>query len=222
MTNSGESELIEVWDWHTARPTGESVRREVSHKEGIPHEGVHLWIIKKEINSVYVLFQHRAPHKKMHPDCLDITVGGHVPFGLRENKIQKEAMEEIGITLEKDSLIDLGYFRYEERDRGLYHREFQRVYLLLDNRPLEEYFFNDGEVVGIYAVPLAFLKILMNRDMEIEVEGYNGTDVIVKKVSRKDFHPLLFSVVMNDYMLVLFEAVEELLKTNTVTVQMSI
>ena len=91
------NEMLEEWDWEAARPTGRAVRRRDAHRDGIPHEGVHLWVVRTAGGLPEVLFQRRAHGKEMYPDCLDITVGGHVPFGVHENKIQKESMEEIGL-----------------------------------------------------------------------------------------------------------------------------
>ena len=173
-------------------PREQAVARNVAHKEGIAHEGVHLWVLRlKEIPEL--LFQHRAKNKEMYPDCLDITVGGHVPFGIKEKKIQKESFEEIGIVPSDDELINLGYYRYEEITANLFHREFQHVFLCIDNRPLNQYTFTDGEVDGIFAVQLSDLELLMRKDFEFVAEGYENKGIIKKIISRKDFHPLLFA-----------------------------
>jgi len=212
-------EEIEEWDWDRAIPTGKSIKRSLSYKYGIAHEGVHLWIIRENSGLPEILFQHRAAHKKLYPDCLDITVAGHVPFGLKEHKINKEAMEELGIYLDESKLFDLGYIRFEEKTDEYHHREFQHVYLMKDNRPLGEYRFNDGEVVGIYAVPLNFLKELFYRDFNFEVDGYDGKGAIRRLLSRKDFHPLLFMESMNLYMETLFKAIDELFTKGSVDVR---
>jgi isopentenyldiphosphate isomerase len=213
-------ELLEIWDWDRGVPTGKSVTRALSHREGIPHEGVHLWIIRNTKDGWEVLFQHRSPDKKMYPDCLDITVGGHVPFGLENNKIQKEAYEEIGIEPDEESLFDLGLFRYEEKGNGIFHREFQRVYILLDNRPLDRYRFIDGEVTGIYAVPVKYLESMLKGDVSFSLELYDGKELSHKMVSRADFHPLLFSPIMKEYMAVLMAAVAEIIERGNVSVTM--
>jgi isopentenyldiphosphate isomerase len=200
MSVTQEDELLEIWDWMDAAPTGKAAPRALCHRTGIPHEGVHLWIMRRVGDSAEVLFQHRSLEKKMYPDCLDITVGGHVPFGLSDNKIHKEAEEELGIVPDGERLIDLGWFRYEERGGDVFHREFQHVYLLMDNRALDEYSFKDGEVIGIYGVPLDNLLRLMREDHAFEVSGFDGEKIFIRKVSRRDFHPLLFSSIMEGYM----------------------
>ncbi len=213
-------ELIEEWDWERAVPTGRSIARKKAHKEGIAHEGVHLWVIRTSNGYPEILFQHRASHKDTYPDCLDITVGGHVPFGTNENKIQKESYEEIGITPKDSGLVDLGLFRYEERLDNFFHREFQRVYLILDNRPLDEYSFTDGEVDGIFAVKFEDLEKLLSCEPVITVEGFEESKIISKKVARKDFHPLLFSDTMKEYMDVVIAGAKEVVSKGTVTARM--
>lgn len=213
-------ELLEEWDWETGKPTGRSVTRGESYLKGIPHEGVHLWIVREISGSAEILFQHRAKNKALYPDCLDITVGGHVPFGLNQNKIQKEAMEELGISPADSELIDLGYMRFEEKTDTYHHREFQHVYLMKNSLPLDEYRFTDGEVIGIYSVPAFFIESLLAADSSMKVLGFDGSDLFERNISRRDFHPLLFSPVMKTYMDIIIKGTRELVSCGKVTVRM--
>ncbi|MCP4137262.1 MAG: NUDIX domain-containing protein [bacterium] len=217
-----QEEMLEIWDWDTARPTGKAVSRSTAHLQGIAHEAVHLWIIRTSGDEPEILVQHRAPHKDMFPDCLDITVGGHVPFGLVENKLRKEAFEEVGISPDDDELSDLGFFRYEEIHGKIFHREFQHVYLQINNMPLDEYRFTDGEVIGIYAVPLKKLEELLKKETTFEIKGFNGKKLMEKTVSRKDFHPLLLSPIMGEYLDTLIRAIKELIDRGSVSVRMKV
>jgi isopentenyldiphosphate isomerase len=217
---TAQDELLEEWDWEEAIPTGRVVSRKKAHSEGIAHEGVHLWVFRTVNGFPEILFQHRASSKEMYPDCLDITVGGHVPFGRGDNKIQKESFEEIGIVPSDDNLIDLGYYRYEEITKEMFHREFQRVYILHDNRALRDYRFNDGEVDGIYAVPLIRLEDLLQADSEFIIKGYDGHAIVDREVSRRDFHPLLFAPSMEKYMDTVIQGIRELFHENSVAVRM--
>ncbi len=213
-------EMLEEWDWESARPAGRAVSRKKAHREGIAHEGVHLWIVRNSKGSPEILFQNRAADKELYPGVLDITVGGHVLFGQQGGKIQKEANEEIGINPSDEELVDLGYFRYEEKNETLFHREFQRVYLLADERELAGYRFNDGEVDGIFAVPLRELELLMRTDRSFEIEGFDGARSTKRSVRRADFHPLLFAPSMERYMEVVLLAVHELLERGRVSSRM--
>lgn len=215
-----QGEILEIWDWETAFPTGGPVPRETAHRNGTPHEAVHLWVVRNGRAVPEILFQHRAAHKESYPDCLDITVGGHVPYGYGGNKVLKEAEEEIGILPDERDLIDLGWYRYEERKEGLYQREIQHVYLLSDDRELHQFRFRDGEVAGIYAVGLDKVQRVIDGDARFEIDGFNGTGRVRKTVTRGDFHPQLFDPSMHAYMRVVMTAMEELAATGTVTVRM--
>jgi hypothetical protein len=218
MSILNNKELLEAWDWESGKPTGVSITRGDSYRYGIPHEGVHLWIARNAAAGIEILFQHRSKFKALYPDCLDITVGGHVTYGLISGKIQKEAMEEIGITVNDSDLADLGFYRFEEKTEDYHHREFQHVYLMADERPLDQYRFNDGEVAGIYAVPLDFLEVLLTGDSSLTVEGFNGSMMIERTLSRSDFHPMLFDERMKLYMSVVIKSARELILTGKVTV----
>jgi isopentenyldiphosphate isomerase len=208
MTEKKE-ELLEIWDWETGLPTGKSIERKYAHENGIPHEGVHLWIMRSENNICEILFQKRADNKDQFPGFLDITVGGHVPFGLGENKIQKEAFEEIGIIPENNKMIDLGYYRYEEIMENLFHREFQHIYILHDNRKLSEYKFNDGEVSAIYSISLDDFEKILIEDTVIHAEKFDGETTSKTSIEKKDVHPLLFAPSMKEYIRIVIDAVKK-------------
>lgn len=204
-------ELIEEWDWESGTPTGRAVSRKKAHREGIPHEGVHLWIFAKYNNKEYILLQRRAPYKEFYPNVLDISVGGHVVYNQTEDKLEKETFEELGFIPDKEKLIDLGYFRYDETipEMNLVHREFQRVWLLFDNRPLNEYHFNDGEVDGLAAVEYNEFKGILSGSIRANGFFYDGIDTIEKEFVRKEFHPLFFTGPMAEYMKRLMKNVDK-------------
>jgi isopentenyldiphosphate isomerase len=221
MDSDRNEEMLEEWDWETVRPTGRAVPRKNAHLEGIPHEGVHLWVVRRREGRAELLFQKRAFFKESYPDCLDITVGGHVPFGLTENKVQKEAFEEIGLVPEEKDLLDLGFGRYEQREeRGRFHREIQHVYMIRDDRPLTGYSFTDGEVTALAAVPLDELEALFYGAVECRGRFYDGGTEEDRIISRDDFHPLLFAPSMGEYMKIILRAARELVERGTVTVRM--
>jgi len=207
-------EMIEEWDWRTGRPTGRAVARDEAHRTGIPHEGVHLWIISAIDDIPHILLQRRAKNKQFYPGYLDITVGGHVEFGQKEDKLDKEAYEELGIIPPKESIIDLGYFRYEETipEFSLVHREFQRIWLLFDNRQLDRYRFNDGEVDALAAVVLDEFRGTLMTESLASGYLYDGITITRKIFDSDAFHPLFFKGPMVDYMRFLFEQIDNNMK----------
>ncbi len=213
-TDSEQEEMLEAWDWEKAEPAGIAVSRTKAHAEGIPHEGVHLWIIKPETPEPIVLLQRRSMLKLTFPGVLDISVGGHVPFGLREGKVRKEAMEELGFCPEEKDLTDLGISRYEGPEQeGRINREFTHVYVTCSSQPLESYRFADGEVEGLAAVPLNRLRAVMKGEDAGPCLYYDGSSVQTKYLKKKDFHPLIFGPAMAEYMERIFAAAENINKT---------
>jgi len=217
---TGITELLEVWDWENGLPTGESVERDIAHRDGTPHEAVHLWIMRDADDGPCLLFQLRAPHKEHYPNCLDITVGGHVPYGVGGSKVAKEAREEIGFEPDEHRLIDLGWYRYSEKNGALFQRELQHIYIIADNRRLDRYRFRDGEVTGIFEVRLDNVQVILAGGGPVEVGGFTGTETIRKTVGPADFHPQLFHESMKAYMQVVLQAAEELAWTGRVTARM--
>jgi isopentenyl-diphosphate Delta-isomerase len=195
-------ELIEEWDWETGLPTGRAVSRQLAHRKGIPHEGVHLWIVSYINENPYLLLQRRAPHKEFYPGKLDITVGGHVLFGQTESKVGKEAFEELGIHPSSEDLVDLGFFRYDEKipELNLYHREYQHIWLMFGDRSLDDYKFHDGEVDALAAVPFEQFTGILNGSESCSALVYDGDDVSEKTIIRDEFHPLFFTGPMVTYM----------------------
>ncbi len=212
--------MLEAWDWEIGLPTGEPIARDAAHRNGIPHEAVHLWIVRNSSCEPELLFQLRAPHKENYPGVLDITVGGHVPYGYCGNKVLKETREEIGFIPNEADLVDLGWYRYEERTGRLFQRELQHIYLLRSDLDLNQYRFNDGEVTGIYAVRLGDVKRIIAGDACFEVTGFNGKEHIARNVTRKDFHPQLLDQSMDVYMRVILMSADELAATGQVITRM--
>jgi len=213
-------EMLEAWDWETGMPTGEAVSREASYKKGIPHEGVHLWIVRNISGFNELLFQKRAMDKTLFPGVLDITVGGHVPYGMDKGKVQKEAWEELGISPEDSDMVDIGYIRFEEKTDHYWHREFQHVFIMENSLELNEYNFRDGEVDGIYAVPLEQFSELMIENCSLRSSFYAKGECGIAILEKKDFHPLLFSEKMEKYMRVVISAVNERLTEGIIYTKM--
>ena len=210
MRAKTKKEFIEEWDWLTGKPLGKPVERSFAHREGIPHEGVHLWIYKIIDGEIWILLQKRSRHKDLYPSVLDISVGGHVPFGLNSGKIQKEASEELGIDVNDEELIDLGYFRYEEKipQMDLFHREFQHIWIMNSDIEINNYSFSDGEVEAVCFIRLDdFISVLSGRLTSAESLYFDGKDVNIRNIELEEFHPLFFSPGMREYLTLIIDAI---------------
>ena len=55
-------ELLDIVD-EKGNPTGETVPREVAHREGIRHRTAHVWIFRRRGGVVQILLQKRSDNK---------------------------------------------------------------------------------------------------------------------------------------------------------------
>jgi len=65
-------------------------------------------------------------------------------------------------------------------------------------------------VTGICSLPVKHIRSLYYKEAGIEVPFYDGRRLIRKLIRKEDFHPLLFSDLMKDYMDVVLTAAEEI------------
>ena len=65
-------ELLDIVD-EKGNPTGETVPREVAHREGIRHRTAHVWIFRRRGGVVQILLQKRSDNKDSDPGCYDIS-----------------------------------------------------------------------------------------------------------------------------------------------------
>ena len=76
-----EMELLDIVD-EKGNPTGETVPREVAHREGIRHRTAHVWIFRRRGGVVQITLQKRSDNKDSDPGCYDISSAGHIPAGV--------------------------------------------------------------------------------------------------------------------------------------------
>lgn len=152
-------ELLDVYDEWGAHLGVE--RRDVVHRDGLWHNGFHLWVVSGDD----VLLQRRAAAKQTHPGMLDATAAGHVGAG--ETIVGgglREVREELGVTYAPRQLVALGVRTTTDRvgpGGRLVNREFQHVFLAADPRPLAGWTaLDDEELDGLVALRLtAFTEL---------------------------------------------------------------
>ena len=98
-------ELLDIVD-EKGNPTGETVPREVAHREGIRHRTAHVWIFRRRGGVVQILLQKRSDNKDSDPGCYDISSAGHIPAGSDYiPSAVRELKEELGVDMNGDELI---------------------------------------------------------------------------------------------------------------------
>jgi isopentenyldiphosphate isomerase len=124
-------------------PTGQQATRQEAHAKGLWHRAVHIYCVRKNGDSVDFMVHLRAKTKDRNPDRWDTRFGGHVSAGETvEQTVLGELKEETGLVVSIDELIQ-GDMRVS--DHGA-NREFNYVYFLAGDRPIESIVFQDGEV----------------------------------------------------------------------------
>lgn len=108
---------------------GKASRQECHSGSKLLHPVVHLHVISSEKK---LFLQKRPAHKDIQPNKWDTAVGGHIDFGeTKETALQREALEEIGISGFEAKFICSYIF---ESDR---EKEWVNTYFCTYNGPFE-------------------------------------------------------------------------------------
>lgn len=145
------AEIIDIYDANLNH-IGE-MERQRAHLGGQWHRTFHLWIVNSETKAL--LLQLRAPSAKNFPNLLDVTAAGHLHAGEEISAGIREGVEELGVAIEADRLISLGYrVEVADQENGQKNREYQAVHLLTDSRLLQNYKPDPNEVYGLVSLPI--------------------------------------------------------------------
>ena len=141
------------------RPTGRVKPRAEVHRDGDWHRAIHVWVAGLDDHGApFLTLQRRSPHKDTWPARYDATVGGHYRAGETLAETLREVEEEIGIIPDPRDLRPLGVrVCANEAQPGIIDREIQDVFLLRDDRPLENFRPNPAELAALVRFPLETL-----------------------------------------------------------------
>ncbi len=170
------SEIIDVFDGNY-KHIGQFERR-AAEKQGLWHHTFHCWIVSSRGDTGTIVLQLRSPNKKNYPNMLDITAAGHLQAGETPLDGLREIEEELGARPTAESLIPLG-IKHDVMDEpdGVRNREFSHVYLLRDDRELEQYILDESEVTGLVDVPIGpGLQLFAGELEQIECAAIRLTD----------------------------------------------
>ena len=120
-------EYLDIVD-ENGEPTGDTVERSRAHREGIRHRTAHVWLVRIRDGRAQILLQKRSRIKDSHPECYDMSSGGHIPAGVDYlPSAVRELWEEIGVHAREQELICCGVRRF-------FHRDIFHGNLFLDNQ----------------------------------------------------------------------------------------
>ena len=146
-------EILDIFD-DNMEHIGTKPRSQV-HVDGDWHKGFHCWIVSRVDKEESVVAQLRGPDKKLFPNALDITAAGHLLAGETIREGLRELEEELGIIVPFESLVRLGWRCEAVKIGDLTNREFDDVYLLRYDAPLQAYRLQEDEVSGLVRICVA-------------------------------------------------------------------
>ena len=142
------TELLDIYD-ENGNHLGIKERRAV-HLDGDWHRVFHCWVVYRDQDGVgHVVAQKRSSLKDTAPNLIYVTAAGHYLAGETIKDGIREIEEELGIGASFDDLISVGRRVDIARHGQLIDHEISDVFLLVHNRPIQEYKLQVEEVAGI-------------------------------------------------------------------------
>ncbi|HEX7003257.1 MAG TPA: NUDIX domain-containing protein [Trueperaceae bacterium] len=166
---SPRDELLDVLD-ESGEKTGVTKPRSEVHSDGDWHRVFHLWIVRED---GYLVLQRRSGQKDLEPNKVDVTVGGHLAAGESAFDATREAEEELGLEVTPERLAFLGTWRSQRSYEHAVDREFQEVFALVNDWPLEQYSLSCAEVYLLYELPLSRAIELYRDGTPVPVAGFD-------------------------------------------------
>lgn len=186
------SEQVDIFDGnHVAKG---SMERVAAHMAAEWHQTFHCWIVARR-NEDWLLLQLRSPTKRNYPDMLDITAAGHLESGEQPDDGVRELEEELGVVLDGQDLRYLGIKHdVADEENGARNREFAHVYMLRDDRALQDYRLQVEEVSGLVEIRISDgLKLFSGEVVEVTANvvriSDGGLEAFVRKVSLDQLIP---------------------------------
>ncbi len=148
------SERLDIVD-EDGEPTGETVDREIAHRDGIRHRTSHVWLVRKgPTDALEVLLQKRAADKDAFPGRWDISSAGHIPAGDDwKTSALRELKEELGVVAKRDDLLWLGNHNVESdgvfHGRPFHNRQVSAVFVLPLDKPESEFVLQASEIEAV-------------------------------------------------------------------------
>lgn len=146
-------ELLDIVD-ENGLPTGETVERELAHRNGIRHRTSHVWILRKRNNTIQVLLQKRSKNKDSYPGCYDISSAGHIPCG--EDYLDsalRELQEELGINATAEELQYCGCrhieFHGNFHGQSFWDNQVSNIYVLWRDWDESQFQLQESEVESV-------------------------------------------------------------------------
>jgi isopentenyldiphosphate isomerase len=175
------SEVFDIYD-DGLNLIGSKPRDEV-HRDGDWHQVFHCWVISRGC----MILQKRAPNKKIYPNMLDISCGGHLSTGETVREGSRELHEELGLEFNFDDLISVGRRISMNLYNGLIDREIANVFLYEVDMALSDINYLRDEISGLVALPVDDGLALFSGEVESVTVDAVGFEQDQLSISLNDF-----------------------------------
>ncbi|MRH44971.1 NUDIX domain-containing protein [Aquibacillus halophilus] len=203
-------EFLDIYD-ENGMHIGTALRSEV-HQQGLWHHTFHCWIMTKEKEKNYLLFQIRQRDKDLFPSLLDISAAGHILAGESIVNSSREIEEELGIVVPYNDLKHIGVIREKLAGDNFLDYEFCNVFLHVTNFKLNDFIIQEEELSGLVKIELTEIINLFLGNLDyVHAEGFKQLDgkraSIDIQVKKEEFVPHQL-----DYYLKVFKEAERLIR----------
>lgn len=179
------SELFDIYD-ETLTHIGIKPREAV-HRDGDWHQVFHCWVIGRDPDgAAFVVLQKRALDRD-YAGKIDISAAGHLEAGESARDGVREIEEELGLNVAFEDLTALGIRIGATKIGDFIDRQFCHVFFYECNQPLENYCFQNEEILGLVTLPIAAgLRLFTGEASSVTVKAVGlGSDTI--DLTRDDF-----------------------------------
>lgn len=125
-------ELWQIYDEQGHALVDKGAKKDDVFGNGILHGASHVWIWRKDKDTLEILLQKRAANKRTWPNRYDISAAGHIDLGETPlDAALREMKEEINLEVNPQRLKLFGVHRaYLKANDGTIENEFQWLYSL--------------------------------------------------------------------------------------------
>lgn len=185
-----KEELIDYCD-ENRKHLGSMSRSEV-HRQGLWHECIHCWLIRKKGDQCFLIFQKRSDQAEISPSQYDTTSAGHLLAGETPKEAHREINEELGVECSYEDLIPLGILCQTCREGDIVEQTFDHVYLLECDLPWESFKLQQEEVKGLVQMDIEDGFRLFSKEVDsVPVTGFELD-------SQGQFHPVSTEISRDD------------------------
>lgn len=161
-----DDEFLAILD-ENGKFTGKYDKRGIVHSNQLFHNEIALWIIDKDKRQV--LLQRRSPNKKQNPNKLALCAGHVVNDESVDDALRKEALEEIGLNLEKYDVKELITIKRTEPNNYC----FSHHYYTIAKIPVNEFVIQKEELSEVLYMDYEELKQLVKENSDQIVFKWN-------------------------------------------------